>query len=358
MLWQKRVGAGNMNESSLHRVKASEIMVKVGPTYFRNSKTWLLFLVGALIFILPRFGVQYHSYLMLTFFAFAIALLGVNLLLGYAGLLSFGHALFFSIGAYTVAFLTTKLSIPYMEVHLLAAVAISIIVSGLIGFICVRYTKIYFGLLTFAFGMLFHTFLIKTYHFSGGDEGMRVVRPFLLGFDLSAVPKMQFLMGSYYYYAFVILIIAVVVMAKVVNSPFGLSLMAIRDNPEKATYLGIDVKRYRWYAFILSGAYAAVGGVLLAPVVGQVDPTMTYWTQSGQLIFMTLLGGFETFLGPLLGGIVYIYLQDSVMSLTEYWRIIFGGMLAFIVIVAPGGIASVIGLLWKKEKPSAEEERA
>ena len=324
----------------------------MGYLSLKNTKTWVFIVVALFILILPRLGLQYHSYLMLTFFAYAIALYGVNLLLGYTGLLSFGHALFFSIGAYTVAFFTTKLSIPYMEVHLLVAIVIAMVLAALIGLICVRYIRIYFGLLTFAFGMLFHTFLIKTYHFSGGDEGMRVARPFLLGFDQSALPKMQFLMGSYYYYAFVILAIASWLMWRIVSSPFGLSLKAIRDNPEKATYLGIDVKRYRWYAFIISGAYAAVGGVLLASVVGQVDPTMTYWTQSGQLIFMTLLGGFEVFFGPLLGGIIYIYLQDTVMSLTEYWRFIFGGMLVFIVIVAPGGVASVIGSLWKKERAS------
>ena len=100
-------------------------------------------------------------------------------------------------------------------------------------------------------------------------------------------------------------------MWRIVSSPFGLSLMAIRDNPEKATYLGISVKKYRWYAFVISGAYAAVGGVLLAPVVGQVDPTLTYWTHSGTLVFMTLLGGFSTFLGPMLGAVIYIFLQDT-----------------------------------------------
>jgi branched-chain amino acid transport system permease protein len=141
-------------------------------------------------------------------------------------------------------------------------------------------------------------------------------------------------------------------MWKIVSSPLGLFLMAIRDNPEKATYLGIHVKKYRWYAFIISGVYAAVGGVLLAPVVGQVDPTMTYWTQSGQLIFMTLLGGFETFLGPLLGGLIYIFLQDTVMSLLHYWRFVFGALLVLIVILAPGGVAAIIGSLFKKEEKS------
>lgn len=322
----------------------------------KNYKTWVLVAIGLFFLILPRLGIQYISYLTLTFFAYAVALLGVNLLLGYNGLLSFGHALFFAVGAYTVAFFTAKFSIFHIELILLTAICIAAAIAALIGLVCVRYIKIYFGLLTFAFGMLFYSFLLKTYHFSGGDEGMRVIRPYLLGFDLSTQPKMQFLTGSYYYYAFIVLAIATWLMWKIVSSPFGLSLMAIRDNPGKATYLGIDVKRYRWYAFIISGAYAAVGGVLLAPVVGQVDPTMTYWTQSGQLIFMALLGGLETFWGPLLGAFIYIFLQDTMMSLLQYWRFVFGAMLALIVIVAPGGMAAIVGSLFslfKKEKKSA-----
>jgi branched-chain amino acid transport system permease protein len=198
-------------------------------------------------------------------------------------------------------------------------------------------------MLTLAFGMLFYTFLLKFYFLTGGDEGMRVLRPYLLGLNQAETPKMDFLTGSYYIYALVVLAVLTFVMWRIVSSPFGLCLKAIRDNPEKAEYLGVSVKKYRWYAFVISAAYAAVGGAILAPAVGQVDPGLTYWTHSGTLVFMTLLGGFEYFFGPLLGGIIYIFLQDKVMSLTPYWRFIFGAILAFVVIVAPGGVAGIIG---------------
>jgi branched-chain amino acid transport system permease protein len=332
--------------------KVSEALGRWNMSYatLKKPKTWVFIAIVLFIIILPRLGNQYVSYLMLTFFGYAVALLGLNLLFGYTGLLSFGHAIFLAMGAYTVAFFTSKFSIFPMEIILLVAIVVSAILAALIGAVCVRYIKIYFAMLTLAFGMLFYSFLIKFYYVTGGDEGMRVLRPFLLGSELSAIPKMQFLMGAYYYYALVVLTIATWVMWKIVSSPFGLCLMAIRDNPEKATYLGVDVKRYRWYAFIISGAYSAVGGVLLAPVIGQVDPTLTYWTHSGTLVFMTLLGGFTNFLGPMLGGLIYIFLQDKVMSLTTYWRFIFGAILAFLVIVAPGGIAGVISSLVKKGK--------
>jgi len=317
----------------------------------RKPKTWIWIstTIVVLILLIPRFGSQYVSYLLLTFFGYAVALLGLNLLFGYTGLLSFGHALFFTLGAYTVAFMTSKFSVFPMEIILATAIVLSASLAALIGVICVRYIKIYFGLLTLAFGMLFYSFLLKFYHLTGGDEGMRVLRPYLLGMNFSALPKMQFLTGIYYYYSFFILAFSTWGMWKIVSSPFGLCLMAVRDNPEKATYLGIDVRRYRWYAFIISGAYAAIGGVLLSPVTGQVDPTLTYWTHSGTLVFMTLLGGFSHFFGPLLGGLIYIFLQDTIMSLIPYWRFVFGAMLALIVIFAPDGVAGVIRSFAQKE---------
>jgi len=319
-------------------------------TSLRNFRIFVLVVASLFLLSLPFLASQFVSYLMLTFFAYAITVIGFNLLFGYTGLLSFGHALFMAVGAYTAAFLTSKFSVFYMEIILVVAVIVASILAALIGAICVRYIKIYFAMLTLAFGMLFYTFLLKFYYLTGGDEGMRVLRPYLLGFNLSEIPKMQFLTGSYYAYTFVILAILSLVMWKIVSSPFGLCLKAIRDNPEKAEYLGVSVRKYRWYAFVISGAYAAVGGALLAPAIGQVDPGLTYWTHSGTLVFMTLLGGFENFFGPLVGGIVYIFLQDKIMSLTAYWRFIFGGILAFIVIAAPGGIAGVISSLVKRRK--------
>lgn len=309
-------------------------------------------LVAAFIFLvgLPFFATHYISYLILIFFAYGITVLGLNLLFGYTGLLSFGHAFFMALGSYTAAFLTTKSSLIYMEVILLIAVAISSFLGALIGLVCVRYIKIYFAMLTLAFGMLFHSFLLKFYYLTGGDEGMRVLRPYLLGFDFSEIPKMQFLTGYYYFYCLFLFIILLFIMWKIISSPFGLFLKAVRDNPEKAEFLGINVKRYRWYAFLISAAYASIGGVLLGPAIGQVDPGLTYWTHSGTLVFMTLLGGFENFFGPLIGSIVYIFLQDKVMSLTAYWRFIFGAILAILVIAAPGGISGLATSLVIKKR--------
>ena len=299
-------------------------------------------LVLACVLVWPLVGPEYQVYLTLSFFAYSVALLGLNLLFNYTGLLSVGHALFVGLGGYTAAFLSSRYHVLGMEISILVAVLISGIVAALIGLICVRYIKIYFAMLTLAFGMLFHSFLMKSYYLTGGDEGMAVEQLHLLGIDFSSMDQMKFFCGPYYYYSLAVLVLAVIVMWRIVHSPFGLCLMSIRDNPEKAEYLGIDIRRYRWVAFIISGCFGGVGGVLLAPVIGHMDPGMVFWTHSGDMVFMTLVGGFSNFFGPMLGSIIFIYLQDIISSFMEYWRLIFGALLAVIVILAPGGVMAIL----------------
>ena len=281
---------------------------------------------------------------MLPFMAYGITLLGLNLLFGYTGLVSFGHALFLGIGAYTGAFLTTHTPVRSLELILVVAMLLAATVAAPVGALCVRYVKIYFGMLTLAFGMLFYTFVLKFYHLTGGDEGMRFLRPTLLGQPLAEMSKTAYLVGPFYYYSFALLVLATVVMWRIVHSPFGLCLRTVRDNPLKAESLGLSVPRYRWYAFVTSAVYAAVGGVLLATPTGNVDPTLAYWTHSGNLVFMTLLGGFASFFGPILGAFVFIYLQDTVMSVFPYWRLVFGAILAALVIFAPTGLVGLAAL--------------
>ena len=298
----------------------------------------VLALAVAALLVLPLLLSPYRLLLMLPFMAYGVILLGLNLLFGYTGLVSFGHALFVGIGAYTGAFLTVHAGIRSLEVIVLAAAVLGAVAAALVGLLCVRYVKIYFGMLTLAFGMVFYTFLLKFYRLTGGDEGMQVLRPLLLGLNLDAMPKTAYLVGPYYYYCLGVLVVAAAVMWRIVHSPFGLCLRTIRDNPAKAEALGVSVTRYRWYAFVISAVFAAVGGALLGPPTGNVDPTLAYWTHSGNLVFMALLGGFASFFGPVLGAFVFIFLQDTVMSVVPYWRLVFGAILAAIVIFAPGGL--------------------
>jgi ABC-type branched-subunit amino acid transport system permease subunit len=139
------------------------------------------------------------------------------------------------------------------------------------------------------------------------------------------------------YYALGLLVVAALVMWRIVHSPFGLCLRSIRENPEKAEYVGVSVRRHRFYAFLIAAVFGAVGGALLAVPTGLADPLLAYWTHSGNLVFMVILRGFAHFFGPLLGTFVFIFLQDQVMSITAYWRFVFGAVLAAVVIFFPRG---------------------
>jgi branched-chain amino acid transport system permease protein len=290
----------------------------------------------------PWLGRDYYATLMLPFFAYSVALLGLNLMFGVTGLLSFGHALFLAVGGYTAAYLGTALRVRSLETMLLVAVLTAAAVAVPVGWLCVRYVRIYFGMLTLAFGMLFYSFLYKFYGLTGGDEGIPVARPTLFGQGFGDLDKTAYLIGPYYYYSLVLCVVAAAAMWRIVRSPLGLSLRAIRENADKAEYVGVRVRRYRFYAFVIAAVFGAAGGVLLVVPTGLAAPTLAYWTHSGNLVFMLLLGGFTHFFGPILGAFVFIFLQDQVMSVTEYWRFVFGAVLAAVVIFLPEGLMSLV----------------
>jgi branched-chain amino acid transport system permease protein len=306
-----------------------------------NSATLTALIGTAALALLPLVLPPYYVGLMIPFFGYAIALLGFNLLFGYTGLLSFGHAMFLGLGAYGAAVMSGVFGVKSFELVLLAVMLGSAVIALPIAFLCARYVGIFFGMLTLAFGMLFYSFLFKFYHLTGGDSGMRVPRMNILGLTFERYNKIEFLAGPFYYYCLGLLVIAGLVMWRIVHSPFGLHLKTIRDNARKAEYLGVHVHRFRLAAFVISAAFGAVGGAILAFRVGLADPELVYWTQSGQLVFMGVLGGFSNFFGPIIGALTYTLLQDQLQSLTEYWRSMLGVILALIVIGFPEGIAGL-----------------
>ena len=298
--------------------------------------------------LLPAVVPPYYAGLMIPFFGYAIALLGFNLLFGYTGQLSFGHAMFLGFGAYGAAVMSGVLGIKSFELVLLTVMVGSAAIALPMGLLCVRYVGIFFGMLTLAFGMLFHSFLFKFYYVTGGDSGMRVPRMNILGLEFAQYNKIEFLAGPFYYYCLGILVIAGFVMWRIVHSPFGLHLKTIRDNARKAEYLGVHVHRFRLAAFVISAAFGAAGGAILGFRIGLADPELVYWTQSGQLVFMAVLGGFSNFFGPIIGALTFTLLQDQLQSLTEYWRFVLGAILALIVIGFPEGIAGLANDLWRR----------
>ncbi len=297
---------------------------------------------------IPQLAQPYYVTLVLPAFAYAIALLGFNLLFGYTGLLSFGHALFVAVGAYAAAVLSSKFGVKSFELILVLSGLAGVLVALPVALLSVRYVRIFFGILTLAFGMLFHSFLFKFYHITGGDTGIRVLRPSLLGNGFADLDKTAFLIGPFYYYCLALFVVLGIVMWRVVHSPFGLHLAAIRENPRKAEYLGVRVRLFRLIAFLISAFYCAIGGVILAINTGQADPELAYWTHSGELVFMTVLGGFANFFGPLVGAFTFIFLKSELMGVTQYWRFWLGVILVVIVVVFPRGLVGLGQTLWAK----------
>jgi branched-chain amino acid transport system permease protein len=301
---------------------------------------FVVILVAALAAI-PKLASPYYVTLVLPAIAYAIALLGFNLLFGYTGLLSFGHALFVAIGAYGAAVLSSKLGVRSFEAIVLLSGLAAVAAAIPVGLLSVRYVRIFFGILTLAFGMLFHSFLFKFYDITGGDTGIRVLRPSLFGMDFKELDKTAFLIGPFYYYCLALLVALGGLMWRIVNSPFGLHLAALRENPRKAEYLGVRVRLFRLVAFLISAFYCAVGGVILGINTGQADPELAYWTHSGELVFMTVLGGFANFVGPLIGAFAFIFLKSELMGVTQYWRFFLGVTLVLIVVLFPRGLAGL-----------------
>ena len=298
--------------------------------------------------VLPSVLSPYYVTLVLPALAYAIALLGFNLLFGYTGLLSFGHALFVAVGAYGAAVLSSKLGVKSFELILLLSSAAAVAVAIPVALLSVRYVKIFFGILTLAFGMLFHSFLFKFYDLTGGDTGIRVLRPSLLGNAYEDLDKTTFLVGPFYYYCVVLLALLGFAMWRLVHSPFGLHLVATRENRRKSEYLGVRVRLFRLIAFAVSAFYCAIGGAILAVNTGQADPELAYWTHSGELVFMTVLGGFANFFGPVVGAFTFIFLKSELMGLTQYWRFWLGLILVLLVVLFPAGLAGLFERLWAR----------
>jgi branched-chain amino acid transport system permease protein len=303
-----------------------------------------------LLFVLPFVVEPYQTVLLSYGLIFAIAALGFNLLLGYTGLLSFGHSAYFGTGAYAVAFIVKYFKIMSMEAFLLGGILASAAVAALFGFLCVRYTRIFFGILTLALSQVLWSLAFKFFWVTGGTDGLRVPTPTLLGGQVAmalgkAEDKLAFLSHRYYFYVLAVFCVCVVVMWVIVHSPFGKALQAIRDNETRAEFVGVQVWRYRYMAFLVSGVYTGLAGALWVPLNGLTTPDILVWTFSGKIVFFTVLGGFQTFFGPIIGAVVFNYLETYAVGHTVYWQLVLGVVLVILVLALPGGIVGTAGRL-------------
>lgn len=300
----------------------------------------------AVLVALPIFIDIYQTQLLTYGLVFAIAALGFNLLLGYTGLLSFGHSAYFGLGAYFAAFMVKYFGTGSMELFILAGLIFTGLVTAVFGYICVRHTRIFFAILALALSQVLWTLAYKFFWVTGGTDGLRV--PFgnltLLGglIDFKGRGAYQAFIQYYYYYVLFLFCVCTVLMWIIVHSPFGKTLQAIRDNETRAQFLGVRIRHYRWLAFLLSGTFTGLAGVLWVPLNGLVTPDILYWTFSGEIVFMTVLGGFRSFTGPIVGAIVFNYLKTYAVATTGYWQFLLGIVLVVLVMALPTGIVGTI----------------
>jgi branched-chain amino acid transport system permease protein len=314
-------------------------------------------LIGAGVAILAALPLAFTPYHMILFcygLVFAIAALGFNLLLGYTGLLSFGHSAFFGMGAYAVALMVKYLDTASMELFVVGGVLSSAVVALIFGSVCVRYTRIFFGILTLALSQVLWSLALKLFWVTGGTDGLRVPTPRLLGGLLAPTSdKQDYLAHRYYYYVLVFFLASTAVMWVIVHSPFGKALQAIRDNETRAEFVGIPVRRYRLVAFVVSGAFTGLAGALWVPLNGLTTPDIVYWPFSGRIVFFAVLGGFKTFWGPIVGAVVFNYLETYAVALTTYWQLVLGIVLVALVLAMPSGLVGTAGQLLGRGRPRA-----
>ncbi len=319
--------------------------------YLLNPKAAAYLVALILLLLLPQFVSGYHITQVQIGLAMGILALGLNLLLRYTGVLSFGHGAYFASGAYAVGLLNMYFPEHFsFELSILAALVVSVIVSAIFGFVCVRHTKVFFSILTLALSMLLFAILEKAYHFTGGSDGIRIPMPTFFGHEFE-MRKYPFLIGPYYYIVVGVFSAAVLTMLAIVNSPFGKALQATRDNEVRAEMIGIRVKRHRWYAFVISGGFAGLGAAVWSFSAGHITPEISMWVFSGEIVYMVLLGGFMIYEGPIVGAILFTYLNLYAKATTEYWMLIMGATLVTLVMVLPGGITGGISSLYTLLKP-------
>jgi branched-chain amino acid transport system permease protein len=306
----------------------------------------------ALLLLVPFFAGRFYQYLATQIMVAALMAIAFNLLLGTTGLLSFGQAAFFGVGAYTVALLCAKGGFGPVQALLLSPFFAGA-VAAVVGVFCIRLSGVHFAMLTLAFGQLIFTIVFKWYGFTGGDNGIQgiPVRPIALpgigAIDIGSTKAM-------FWFVLAVFALSAEVVRRIRSSPYGSTLRAIRENPQRAAYLGINVKLYQWSAFVVVGAFTGLAGGLYALMEKSITPDIIHWTKSAEPVLMTIIGGIYTFVGPAVGAFVYIVLNSYLVAWTEKWALVLGLVLLVLVLGLPGG---VVGFVNEKARGAFEKMR-
>ncbi|MCX5816660.1 MAG: branched-chain amino acid ABC transporter permease [Proteobacteria bacterium] len=303
-----------------------------------RKKTLLWLSAGIIVLLLfPTFLPRFYVYLASIILLYGLLATSLNLVLGYGGIFQFHHCVFYGVGAYGTTLMLTKTGLPAVFAFF-AGPLVSAAFGLIMGIICIRLSKLYFGMLQISLGSLVWAIVYRWYSFTGGDDGIHGI----------PIPEMLSSPNSAYYYTLTVTIVCLFVMRKIINSPFGSALQGIRDNPVRSEMIGINVRRHQLLALVVAGFFAGVAGSLFVVVDNTVFPDMLFWTLSLEIFIMCLLGGWFTFLGPMLGAAIIIALRTFVSTYTVYWALVLGIIMMLVIFFLPNGILGYVEEKFKK----------
>ena len=300
-----------------------------------------------LLFFFPLFLPRFYVYLSSIILLYGLVATSLNFVIGYGGIYQFHHAVFYGIGAYATALVITKAGLsPWIA--FICGPIVAAILGLILGMICIRLSKLYFGMLQISLGSLVWAIIYRWYSFTGGDDGIHGI----------PLPDIISTSNGAYYFTLIVTALSLIVLYKMIKSPFGSTLQGIRDNPVRSEMIGVNVRRHQLVALTIAGFFAGVGGVLFIVVDNTVFPEMLFWTLSLEILIMCLLGGWFTFMGPMLGAALIIVIRTFVSTYTVYWALILGIILMFVIFFLPDGVLGFFENKWKRKKdvPSTVEE--
>ena len=316
----------------------------------RNHKSIICVLViAAALAVLPLGLPRFYIYLIALIVTTGLLSTSLNFVLGFGGIYQFHHAVFYGVGAYAAAVMIMKFGyspwIGFMVGPLAAA-----FLSLVIGLICIRLSKLYFGMLQISLGSLVWAIVYRWYSLTGGDDGIHGI----------SVPEiLESPIGSYYF-ALIVGALSLFIMYTILQAPFGSILQGIRDNVVRSQAVGVNVRRHQLIAIVIAGFFAGVAGVLFVVVDNSISPDMMFWTLSLEITIMALVGGWYTFLGPMLGAAIIVLLRTFVSTITDYWALVLGVVLLLVILFLPEGVLGKVFEIWHERQleKTGEVEKA
>jgi branched-chain amino acid transport system permease protein len=316
-----------------------------GDRLLRDRRAWLLWgALATIAAIAPLVATQRQVFVLMNVLVLAVFATSFNVILGYTGMVSFAHAAYYGVGAYTVTLLWVHLGWPPMVGFVLAPFVAGL-VAYITGLIALRAAQLYFALLTLAIGQLLFVVTFQWRTLTRGDDGIHGV----------PLPDLIVPITNRYYFLLLAAGIALVILGAVMRSPFGATLQAIRENGERAGFLGIKVKRYQLASFTLGGAFAGYAGAMFVFMDRGAFPLLLHWTTSAEPIFVALIGGLNSYVGPTIGAIIFVLLRDWVTRRFVFWGLILGGVLLLIILRMPGGTVEAVQRLVARLRGRGDE---